>query len=152
MRDEIFLASPLTDRVLRFVLSSSLALSLSRFREMMRKERREERDLFSTSVVSPLLPLPSPSPFSKIRISFRWYRDDECSWLVKGTFGGRPLAGGKQWRSRVKNRSICMESSGPFFDLLVGRGEDSRFGILLRNGRSEDKEADKRGTNLSWSR
>lgn len=40
---------------------------------------------------------------------------------------------------------------GPGFDLLVGRGEDSRIGILL-GGTGEDKEANKRGTNLSWSR
>lgn len=40
--------------------------------------------------------------------------------LVKGTFEGRPLAGGKQWRSRVKNRSICMESSGPASISLLG--------------------------------
>lgn len=61
----------------------------------MRKERREERDLFSTSVVSPLLPLPSPSPFSKIRISFRWYGDDERR-RARGSLRARSGAGPSQ--------------------------------------------------------
>lgn len=51
----------------------------------------------------------------------------------------------------MKNRSICMESSGPASISLLGGGEDSRVGILL-GGTSEDKEANKRGTNLSRSR
>lgn len=72
---------------------------------MMRKERREERDLFSTSVVSPLLPLPSPSPFSKIRISFRWYGDDErrrARGSLRARSGTGPSqvenSGGAAWR------------------------------------------------------